>query len=233
MTTFSARTSRSGYIFWNWYNCFRRIYVLFVERLETSLFLFIFQNFENMNLAGPIFYQRIFWFERISISLDPKANQRVYTASSHGRVQAGWNVSAHWVSIWQSSDTDFKRYMAITHRSVSVSFPTRWDLSVRECQTLNFVHFSISKIDEVENIEQVSGGPRTAPVDPTTTSPETTWAICTRRAGKLYRARSRLYRSRSLQVYTHMKALAEIYTIHSFAPFSMLKIFVKNRWKFC
>ena len=27
------------------------------------------------------------------------------------------------------------------------------------------------------------------------------------------------------------KALAEIYTMHSFAPFSMLKIFVKNRWK--
>ena len=29
---------------------------------------------------------------------------------------------------------------------------------------------------------------------------ETTWGICTRRAGKLYRARSRLYRSQLLQV---------------------------------
>ena len=56
-----------------------------------------------------------------------------------------------------------------------------------------------------------------------------TWGICTRRAGKLYRARSRLYRSRFLQVNMRWKALAEIYTMHSFAPFSMLKIFVKNR----
>ena len=42
--------------------------------------------------------------------------------------------------------------------------------------------------------------------------------ICTRRAGKLYKARSRLYRSQILQVNTHVKALAEIYIIHSFAP---------------
>ena len=49
-----------------------------------------------------------------------------------------------------------------------------------------------------------------------------TWAICnnnssTRRAGKLYKARSRLYRSKFLQVNTRWKALAEIYTMHSFA----------------
>ena len=44
--------------------------------------------------------------------------------------------------------------------------------------------------------------------------------------GKLWRARSRLYRSQILQVYTivvhvntRWKALAEIYTMHSFAPF--------------
>ena len=55
-----------------------------------------------------------------------------------------------------------------------------------------------------------------------------TWGICTRRAGKLYRARSRLYRSQILQVNTRWKALAEIYTMHSFAPLSNLKIFVKN-----
>ena len=47
-----------------------------------------------------------------------------------------------------------------------------------------------------------------------------TWGICTRRAGKLYRARSRLYRRRFLQVNMRWKALAEIYTMHSFAPFS-------------
>ena len=39
------------------------------------------------------------------------------------------------------------------------------------------------------------------------------------RAGKLYNARSRLYRSQILQVKTRWKALAEIYTMHSFAPF--------------
>ena len=48
--------------------------------------------------------------------------------------------------------------------------------------------------------------------------PGHTWGICTRRAGKLYKARSRLYRSQILQVNTRWKALAEIYTMHSFAP---------------
>ena len=56
-----------------------------------------------------------------------------------------------------------------------------------------------------------------------------TWGICTRRAGKLYKARSRLYRRRFLQVNTRWKALAEIYTMHSFAPFFNLKISAKNR----
>ena len=44
-------------------------------------------------------------------------------------------------------------------------------------------------------------------------------------------ARSRLYRRRFLQVNTRWKALAEIYTMHSFAPFSNLIFFVKNRQK--
>ena len=56
-----------------------------------------------------------------------------------------------------------------------------------------------------------------------------TWGICARRAGKLYKARSRLYRSQILQIHTRWKALAEIYTMHSFAPFSILNFFVKNR----
>ena len=38
------------------------------------------------------------------------------------------------------------------------------------------------------------------------------------RTYELIRARSRLYRSQSLQVNTRWKALAEIYTMHSFAP---------------
>ena len=35
------------------------------------------------------------------------------------------------------------------------------------------------------------------------------------------------------QVNTRWKALAEIYTMHSFAPFSYLNFFVKNRHFFC
>ena len=49
---------------------------------------------------------------------------------------------------------------------------------------------------------------------------------------KLRGARSRLYRRRFLQVNTRWKALAEIYTMHSFAPFSILKISAKNRQHF-
>ena len=49
---------------------------------------------------------------------------------------------------------------------------------------------------------------------------------------KLREARSRLYRRRSLQVNTRWKALAAIYTMHSFAPFFNLKISAKNRQHF-
>merc|ERR1712182_48573 len=42
---------------------------------------------------------------------------------------------------------------------------------------------------------------------------------------KLRGARSRLYRRRFLQVNIRWKALAEIYTMHSFAPFSNLHFF--------
>ena len=45
----------------------------------------------------------------------------------------------------------------------------------------------------------------------------------------LFRARSRLYRRQILQVNTRWKALDEIYTMHSFAPFFKLKISAKNR----
>ena len=49
---------------------------------------------------------------------------------------------------------------------------------------------------------------------------------------KLLGARSRLYRRRFLQVNARWKARAEIYTMHSFAPFSNLNFFVKNRQNF-
>ena len=41
--------------------------------------------------------------------------------------------------------------------------------------------------------------------------------------GKLWRARSRLYRSQLLQLNMRSKALAEVYTMHSFAQFCTLK----------
>ena len=49
----------------------------------------------------------------------------------------------------------------------------------------------------------------------------------TARSGKLYRARSRLYQSQILQVNMRLKALAEIYTMHSFAQLRNL-IFCQN-----
>ena len=47
------------------------------------------------------------------------------------------------------------------------------------------------------------------------------------RPGKLYRARSRLYRSQILEENMRLKALAEIYTMHSFAQLCNLIFFVK------
>ena len=47
------------------------------------------------------------------------------------------------------------------------------------------------------------------------------------RSGKLDRARSRLYRGQILQQNMRLKALAEIYTMHSFAQLCNLIFFVK------
>ena len=44
---------------------------------------------------------------------------------------------------------------------------------------------------------------------------------------EINQARSRLYRSQILQENTRWKALAEIYTMHSFAPFSNLNFSLK------
>ena len=56
-------------------------------------------------------------------------------------------------------------------------------------------------------------------VSPPRTPGHTSGRKNARRAGKLYMARSRLYRSRFLQVNTstRLKTLAEIYVKHSFA----------------
>ena len=45
---------------------------------------------------------------------------------------------------------------------------------------------------------------------------------------ELQTVRYRLYRSQILQQHMRWKALAEIYTMHSFAPVSNLKMFVKS-----
>ena len=50
---------------------------------------------------------------------------------------------------------------------------------------------------------------------------------CIARSGKLDRARSRLYRSQILQVNMRLKALAEIYTMHSFAQLCNLNFLSK------
>ena len=55
-----------------------------------------------------------------------------------------------------------------------------------------------------------------------------TTGICTRRAGKLCKAHSRMYRSQFLQPNIRWKAQAEIDTVHSVLQFSNLKTFVEN-----
>ena len=52
---------------------------------------------------------------------------------------------------------------------------------------------------------------------------------CIARSGKLDRARSRLYRGRILQENMRLKALAEIYTMHSFAQLCNLNSVLKFR----
>ena len=54
----------------------------------------------------------------------------------------------------------------------------------------------------------------------------------TDRSGKLDRARSRLYRGQILQENVRLKALAEIYTMHSFAQLCNL-IFLSKFANFC
>ena len=59
-----------------------------------------------------------------------------------------------------------------------------------------------------------------------------TWGICTRRAGKLYKARYQLYLSQILQENMRWKALAEIYTMRCFAPFGVeSKNHEKRSWQ--
>ena len=60
--------------------------------------------------------------------------------------------------------------------------------------------------------------------------------LASARSGKLYRARSRLYRSQMLQVNMRLKALAEISTMHSFAQLcnlNFLSKFARSFAKFC
>ena len=54
---------------------------------------------------------------------------------------------------------------------------------------------------------------------------------CIARSGKLDRARSRLYRGQMLEVNMRLKALAEIYTIHSVLHLSNINFLWKNCWE--
>ena len=73
-----------------------------------------------------------------------------------------------------------------------------------------------------------SGRPYVAgPPAAATFSASSTAGCCIARSGKLDRARSRLYRSQILQENMRLKALAEIYTMHSFAQLCNLIFFVK------
>ena len=58
-------------------------------------------------------------------------------------------------------------------------------------------------------------------------------AITIAGCGKLYRARSRLYRNEILQENMRLKALAEIYTMHSFAQLCNLNFLSKICQNFC
>ena len=72
-----------------------------------------------------------------------------------------------------------------------------------------------------------SARPTGAPATPVGANTLRWHALAAARSGKLYRARSRLYRGQSLQVNMRLKALAEIYTMHSFAQLCTLKILPK------
>ena len=72
---------------------------------------------------------------------------------------------------------------------------------------------------------------RAGPGDASALSKLNSWRLL--KLIKIKSARSRLYRSQILQVITRGKALAEIYTMHSFALFSMLIFLFKNRRKCC
>ena len=88
-----------------------------------------------------------------------------------------------------------------------------------------------------ETSEELPRNFRYAPSAPWLDRPSwKTWGICTQRAGKLYKARSRLYRSQILQVNMRLKPLAEIYTMHSFAQLcnlNFLSNFAKKFAEFC
>ena len=79
-----------------------------------------------------------------------------------------------------------------------------------------------------------AGDPALLPLEPLETKAPpvaqkatTAGTCCIARSGKLDRARSRLYRSEILQENMRLKALAEIYTMHSFAQLCNLNFLSK------
>ena len=89
----------------------------------------------------------------------------------------------------------------------------------------------------IDNGHNVDGHTATVPPSPAPTPMPTvarctaapsSWLLHCEGSGKLDRDRSRLYRGQILQVNVRLKALAEIYTMHSFAQLSVISFFCQN-----
>ena len=113
----------------------------------------------------------------------------------------------------------------------------------RAKQTMNRLHSWLSKATLAPLSVHLTSGPggshQPEPHEDSAHGRESSAKIERPRARtyELIGARSRLYRSRIVQVNTRWKALAEIYTLHSFAPFwnripalfSKLNVLFENR----
>ena len=114
------------------------------------------------------------------------------------------------------------RSLGVRHRTVTPSGPATWKRRTGENSS------SASQSGPCARHQQSWYHPSST-TRRSTHCCRSTSGICTRRTGKLYKALFRMYRSQIFQVNARWKALAEIYTMHSFAPFSYLNFFVKNR----
>ena len=153
------------------------------------------------------------------MSTRSKLNNPVQNISSHGISRKDVPNLARWC-LHHHVQYEF---LKMSSEGLHFTFPLAVQIAVRTaCYVMNPANMQFPKLSVV----WVSS------LRTSYKSQRSTCGICTRRADKLYKARSRLYRSQILQVNTRWKALAEIYTMHSYAPFFNLKIPAKNRQHF-